>query len=147
MSTAIFTSPDDAEEAFYDAISRADLDALMGVWSEDEDIVCIHPTGQRLVGHPSIRESWRSVFDNNQRFRVHLKHSMRWKGVLHAVHSVVEILYLGDDATPHGPMLSTNVYQRGANGWRLLMRHTSAGTEDTAEDGSEGASHTSHTLH
>lgn len=147
MSTAIYTSPEDAEEAFYDAISRADLDALMGVWSEDEDIVCIHPTGQRLAGHPSIRESWRNVFENNQRFRVHLKHSMRWKGVLHAVHSVVEVLYLGDDATPHGPMLSTNVYQRGANGWRLLMRHTSAGTEESAEDNIETAGHTSHTLH
>ena len=147
MSTVIYTSPDDAEEAFYDAISRADIEALMGVWSEDEEIVCIHPTGQRLAGHPSIRESWRIIFDNNQRFRVHLKHSMRWKGVLHAVHSVVEMLYLGDDATPHGPMLSTNVYQRGANGWRLLMRHTSAGTEAASDDSAEAGNTALRTLH
>ena len=147
MSTVIFTSPDDAEEAFYDAISRADIEALMSIWSEDDEIVCIHPTGQRLTGHPSIRESWRSIFDNNPRFRVHLKHSVRWKGVLHAVHSVVETLYLGDDATPHGPMLSTNVYQRGANGWRLLMRHTSASTEVASEDPSETGGLGTHTLH
>lgn len=44
-------------------------------------------------------------------------------------------------------MLSTNVYQRGANGWRLLMRHTSAGTEGATEDSIETAGHTSHTLH
>ena len=141
------TTAEDAEDALYDAIARADVDALMAVWSDDEDIVCIHPTGQRLAGHPSIRESWRIIFDNNQRFRVHLKHSMRWKGVLHAVHSVVEMLYLGDDATPHGPMLSTNVYQRGANGWRLLSRHTSAGAESTPTDGNEADDSPSRTLH
>ena len=30
------------------AIARADLVTLMSVWADDEDIVCIHPTGQRL---------------------------------------------------------------------------------------------------
>ena len=30
MST-LYTTPEDAEDAFYDAISRADLDALMNV--------------------------------------------------------------------------------------------------------------------
>lgn len=143
----IFTSPDDAEEAFYDAIGRADIEALMSVWSEDEDIVCIHPTGQRLSGHAAVRESWRSIFSNNSRFRVHIKHCTRWKGVLHAVHSVIETLYLGDDGTPHGPMLSTNVYQRGANGWRLLSRHTSAGAEPTPTDGNEADDSPSRTLH
>ena len=47
---ALFTTAEEAEAAFYDAIGRADLDALMSVWSDDEDIVCIHPTGQRLSG-------------------------------------------------------------------------------------------------
>lgn len=145
--TTIFTTPEDAEEAFYDAISRSDIDALMNVWSEDEEIICIHPTGQRISGHLGIRESWRTIFEENARFRVHLKHSMRWKGVLHAVHNVVEMLYLGDDATPHGPMLSTNVYQRGANGWRLLMRHTSAGAEGSADIDAELQNRATHTLH
>ena len=56
MST-IYTTTEDAEEAFYDAIGRGDLDALMAIWSEDEEIVCIHPTGQRMDGHAAIRES------------------------------------------------------------------------------------------
>ena len=145
--SAIYTTPEDAEEAFYDAIGRADIDALMGVWSEDDEIVCIHPTGQRLSGHAAIRESWRSIFSSNPRFRVHIKHSTRWKGVLHAVHSVVETLYLGDDATPHGPMLSTNVYQRGANGWRLLARHTSAGAEMSSEETDAASDPATRTLH
>ncbi|MCX7168975.1 MAG: nuclear transport factor 2 family protein, partial [Proteobacteria bacterium] len=37
----IFPTPQDAEAAFYDALERADLEALMAVWAEDEEIVCI----------------------------------------------------------------------------------------------------------
>ncbi len=143
--SAIFTSPDDAEEALYEAIARADLEALMGIWSDDEEIVCIHPTGQCLRGHPAIRESWRAIFANNTRFRAHIKQCLRWKGVLHAVHSVVETLYVDGNPTPHGPILSTNVYQRGAHGWRLILRHTSAGTE--SENGGETGSTQHHTVH
>jgi len=145
--TAIFTTPEDAEEAFYDAVSRADLDALMSVWSEDEEIVCIHPTGQRLCGHAGVRESWRGIFEGNPRFRMHLKHSVRWKGVLHAVHNVVEMFYVGNDPTPHGPILSTNIYQRGANGWRLLLRHTSTGNEGATGDDAGATGSATHTLH
>jgi ketosteroid isomerase-like protein len=145
--TPIFTTAEDAEEAFYDAIARADLDALMNVWADDEEIVCIHPTGQRLTGTLAIRDSWRIIFANNQRFAVHIKHKVRWDSLLLSVHSVVETLYLGDDLTPHGPMLSTNVFQRGPNGWRLLSHHTSAAADtDSVEAGNEQYSG-SRTLH
>lgn len=143
MST-IYTSPEDAEEAFYEAIGRADLDALMSIWAEDEEVVCIHPTGQCLTGHAAIRESWRSIFANNPHFSVHVKRSIRWKGILIAAHSVVEMLYMGEETSPHGPMLSTNVFQRGANGWRLISRHTSAATAESENDPTDSLTHTLH---
>ena len=145
MST-LYTTPEDAEDAFYDAISRADLDALMNVWAEDEEIVCIHPTGQRMDGHAAIRESWRSIFESNPRFSVHIRSKVRWESLLISVHSVVETLFLEKDQTVHGPMLTTNVFIRGANGWRLLSRHTSAAAE-AAESDDDTLDSQKHTLH
>jgi len=130
MTTAFFANAEDAEEAFYDAIGRADLEALMNVWADDEEIVCIHPTGERLTGPMAIRESWRAIFANNPPLTVRIKTSVCWKSLMLDVHSVVETLYLGDEPTAHGPLLATNVFQRGANGWRLLAHHVS-----TAADG------------
>ena len=127
--TVIFASAEDVENAFYEAIARADLDALMSVWADDEEIVCIHPTGQRLLGAAIIRENWRAIFANNPRLTVRITHSVRWSGMLLSVHNVIETLYLGDEPTPHGPMLATNVYQRGASGWRLLSHHASTATD------------------
>ena len=144
--TVIFTSAEDAEEAFYEAIGRTDLEALMSVWADDDEIVCIHPTGQRLTGPTAIRDSWRAIFANNPRLTVRVKASVRWKSVMLDVHSVIETLYLGDEPIAHGPMLSTNVFQRGANGWRLLSHHASA-ADDSAEAVGEAASARQRTLH
>ena len=47
----------EVEAAFYDALNRADLEALMALWADDEEIVCIHPGGARLIGHAAIRAS------------------------------------------------------------------------------------------
>ena len=144
----IFTSAEDAEEAFYDAIGRGDIEALMSVWADDDEIVCIHPTGQRLTGPLAIRDSWHAIFENNPRLTVRVTHSLRWKGAMLDVHSVVETLYLGDESAPHGPMLSTNVFQRGPTGWRLLAHHTSAAADaSVAEAASEPHRNLQHTLH
>jgi ketosteroid isomerase-like protein len=144
----VFASPDDVEATFYEAIARGDLTALMSVWADDEEIICIHPTGQRLIGASAIRDSWRAIFANS-RLTVHLSRGVRWNGMLMAVHNVVETLYIGNEQKAHGPMLSTNIYQRGANGWRMLAHHTSAADRELASTTNSGDRNvnTPHTLH
>ena len=38
-------SADDIEQQFYEALQRGDIDKLMAVWSDDDDIACVHPGG------------------------------------------------------------------------------------------------------
>ena len=127
--SVVFASPEEVQTAFYEAIARADLVALMSVWADDEEIVCIHPTGQRLSGTVAIRDSWRNIFANNPRIRVRVSRVVRWNSTLLAVYNVVETLYIGDEQKAHGPMLATNVFQRGTNGWRLLAHHSSTAAD------------------
>ena len=62
---------------------------------------------------------------------------------LMAIHHLTEILFVGDDPSPHGPLHVTHVYMRGAHGWRLVSRHASA-----ADDGHQAmAEAVPHTLH
>jgi ketosteroid isomerase-like protein len=144
----IFATAEDVESAFYEAIAHGNLEALMSVWADDEEIVCIHPTGQRLRGAAAIRESWRAIFASNPQLTVHLSHGIRWSSMLLTVHNVLETLYLGNEPTPHGPMLATNIYQRGASGWRLLAHHASTAAETDQEHlAGERRDGKSHTLH
>ena len=54
---ANFATPEDVEQAFYDAVLKGDADLLMNLWAEDEETLCVHPTGVRLNGIVPIRES------------------------------------------------------------------------------------------
>ena len=129
----LFASPEDAENAFYEALERGDTDAVMNVWSEDEEAVCIHPTGVQLLGVGLIRDSWRSIF-NNSKLRVESQRLAQWQGMLLAIHHLVETVYIGEDNKPHGPLFVTHVYSRGAHGWRLVNRHASAANEAHAPE-------------
>lgn len=122
----IFPTPQDAETAFYDALERADLEALMAVWAEDEEIVCIQPGGPRMTGYASVREVWRRIFENGQRLIVTLSQPVILQGMLVTVHSLCEQISLrGGDPEQTAPLVATNVYVRGAHGWRLLLHHAS----------------------
>lgn len=120
----VFASPEFAELGFYEAINRGDLKAMMGIWAEDDEIVCIHPTGQPMTGIREIRDGWQSVLNQNLRVEMTLLHA--WQSTVKAVHLVQETLFVGNDPTPHGPLLSTNVYVRGPHGWRMVLHHSSA---------------------
>ncbi|MEY3202410.1 MAG: hypothetical protein RIR70_1960 [Pseudomonadota bacterium] len=126
MSKIIFTSPEQAEATFYQALERMDLEAMMSVWAEDEEVVCIHPGGPRVTGFAAVRESWRQVFASGARMHVRVVGEVVMRGLLMSVHSVNEIIFLGEDGDqPAPPITATNVYFRGAAGWHMVSHHAS----------------------
>ena len=129
MSKSNFATPEDAEHSFYQLIIEGDADKLMLAWSDEEDSVCVHPTGVCLTGLLSIRESWRSIFAT-ARIRIEAESVAHWQSSVVAVHHLTEVLYVGDDPKPHGPLHVTHIYTRGAQGWRLSARHASAADDE-----------------
>lgn len=121
MSKAIFTTPQDVENAFYEAIENADLEALMAVWSEDEEIVCVHPGRARLLGYAEIREAWRRIFEDGTKLKLKLTHPRVVQTPFSAMHSLIESV--GDET--RAPVVATNLYVRGPLGWRMVVHHAS----------------------
>lgn len=119
-----FGTADDIEIAFYDAISRADLDALMAIWADDEEIVCIHPDGTRLIGYAAIRASWEEIFTRGgvhiRPLQLHLLQNM-----MSAVHNLVEAVYTTSGTQRDVHILATNVYVKTPLGWRIALHHAS----------------------
>ena len=69
MKKTTFPTPQDCEAAFYEALEAADLEAMMEVWAEDEEIVCVHPGGPRLSGYEQIRDNWAQIFRSGERLQ------------------------------------------------------------------------------
>lgn len=124
MSAPLLSSADETEAAFYDALSRADIEALMALWAEDEEIVCVHPGSIRLVGHATIRASFEAIFE---RGAVHIRpmqlHASR--NMMTAVHSIIEEVHRTPEMTQDIHILCTNVYIKTALGWRITLHHAS----------------------
>jgi ketosteroid isomerase-like protein len=119
---------DDIEAAFYEALQKGDIERLMACWSDDEDVVCVHPGGPRLVGLENIRQSFETMF-NNGVIAAHPEHVRKVETVTSAMHNLVERIEL---SMPEGMqmayVLTTNVYVRTAQGWRMVAHHASPGT-------------------
>jgi uncharacterized protein (TIGR02246 family) len=125
VSGKIFPTAQDAENAFYEALERGDLEGMMAVWSEDEDIVCVHPHGPRLSGQDQVRESWARIFAGGTGPRVRITQQVAVSGMMIAVHSVHENFSMPGDAREQAPVVATNVYLRTAAGWRMIVHHAS----------------------
>ena len=125
MKKSTFPTPQDAEAAFYEALEAADLEAMMEVWAEDEEIVCVHPGGPRLAGFEQVRGSWAQILGSGQRLKVHVTNQVVLSGMMLAIHSVHENITVEGDSRPRAAVAATNVYLRTAGGWRMILHHGS----------------------
>ena len=145
-AAALHGSADDVEAQFYDALRRADIERLMAVWADDDEIVCVHPGGGRVIGFAAIRASFEAIFGSGG-IPVRPEQVHRLPLVGGALHHLVERI---DVATPQGLqtawVLTTNVYLKTPLGWRLAAHHASPGSPQPPAPEPAGAESPS-TLH
>ncbi len=117
-------SPQQAELAFYQAFEQGDLAAMTERWDSSDDIVCVHPMGAALRGAQAVAEAWREILagETRMRFAIEEIHVMRTGPI--AIHIVKEHIAV-PGGKPVAPMMATNIYREGADGWRMILHHAS----------------------
>lgn len=138
-ASALGANPDELEARFYEALQRGDIEALMSVWADDDEIVCVHPGGPRVVGAAAIRASFEAIFANGP-IPVKPEQVHRLDALSGAVHHLLESIEVPTDEGPRiAWVLATNVYLQTASGWRLVAHHASPGSLQAPEDDSGAA--------
>ena len=127
---SLHATPEAVEGAFYDALEAGNVDALMEVWSEDDEIVCVHPGGPRLVGHQAIAASWREILSNgpiavrpSEPRIIQVMAFVRTEGPSSAGQQAPQAMAIN--------LLVTHVFFKGAQGWRMVLHHASVTPQDT----------------
>jgi ketosteroid isomerase-like protein len=120
-----YETPQDAEDAFYDAIEEGDAEALRAVWEDSPEIACLLPMQPMLHG-AEVHEAFRPLTEGQVKLDIQVGH-IRWvESGDFAVHLVEERVSAAG-RPPQPPVYAMNVYRRGASGWRLLI-HQNAPT-------------------
>ena len=136
-TAALLAATEEVEAQFYEALQQGDIAKLMAVWADDEEVVCVHPGGPRLIGAAAIRASFEAIFANGaipvQPDKVRRVHSLSC-----AVHHLLErVAVTGADGPGTAFVIATNVFLKTAQGWRLVAHHASPGTPSEAHDAAE----------
>ncbi len=133
-TAAMLASADDVETQFYEALQRGDIERLMAAWSDDDEVACVHPGGPRVVGHSAVRASFDAMFANGP-IPVRPQQVRRVEHAGCAVHHVLERVDItAAEGTQTAWVLSTNVFFKTTQGWRLVLHHASPGSPREAQE-------------
>jgi ketosteroid isomerase-like protein len=136
-TTMVGGTADDIETAFYEALQMGDLEKLMACWADEDDIVCVHPGGPRLVGLGAIRAAFDAMFANGS-IRAWPEKVRKVESMTSVMHNVLERIEVLTDTGPATAfVLATNVYHRTGQGWRMVAHHASPGTQSEAQEVNE----------
>jgi ketosteroid isomerase-like protein len=115
-----------ANQEFYLAFESLDIEEMARVWAHDDDVQCVHPGWDLLIGWEEIRERWARIFANAKRVKIAL--SSVWArvegnaGWVACTEHVTTAFADGfDDAT----VQATNIFVLRDGHWLLVAHHAS----------------------
>ena len=115
-----FSTPDEAEDAYYDALESGDLDTLLAVWDDSEDIACSLPMMPLAIGRDAVAAAWHGILEALQRIDLQVKHLAWIRTDTVAIH-LVEELAAGAPGQTGQSVYGPNIYRRRDDGWRLAV--------------------------
>jgi ketosteroid isomerase-like protein len=125
----MFATATEAEQAFYEALARGDVEGVMRVWSDNEEVVCVHPGGLRLIGHLAVRESWEQILQHGG-LHIETSKCVTLHTMLGTTNTLVELIKAqGPSGTEFAYCYATNVFHKDTSGWRMVLHHASAAPE------------------
>jgi len=116
-----------ANESFYRAFEGLDLKAMAKVWAQSDDVQCGHPGWQILRGRGAVIESWRQIFENSPEIffvlsnvSIEIRNTIAWVTLYENIHSS------GEGQEVLATVLTTNIFERGRDGWCMIHHHGSS---------------------
>ena len=88
----IYTTPQEAEDAFYDALDEADLKQLLSVWAESDDICCLLPMQPLVQSRQGVTDIFTHLFSQGHGVSLAIAHLCWIETDDIAIHQVEETL-------------------------------------------------------
>jgi len=130
----LFASPEECEQAFYEALQAADADAVTDAWLDDDDVVCVHPGGARLVGYSAVRASLVALLSSGP-VQIRTVSRKCFESSTVAVSNVIEevvVVQGGSRQLVH--VIATNAFAKTPSGWKMVLHHAAPAPQGRAAD-------------
>ena len=115
-----------ANEAFYLTFTTRDADAMDAIWSAREDVTCVHPGWQPLIGRNEVMRSWRNILSNPKAPKIECEHV--WAHVAETIAYV-----LCNEVMAEGQLAATNIFTLEDGAWKII-HHQAGPMPNTARE-------------
>jgi ketosteroid isomerase-like protein len=115
-----------ANQAFYRAFEKKDLEAMEAVWSKGMGCLCVHPGRDALKGWTAIRDSWELIFKNTRYLEIDTDIlTLEVSGDLAYVVLIEHVLQISSGRRLEAQSMATNAFERMAGQWYMTHHHGS----------------------
>ncbi|HBE17190.1 MAG TPA: DUF4440 domain-containing protein [Cyanobacteria bacterium UBA11149] len=115
-----------ANEAFYRAFEKKDIETMSGIWSQGTGSLCIHPGRSVLRGWKDIRNSWEIIFKNTKYMEIETEIiSMEICENIAYVILIEKVLQINGGRNLKAESIATNIFEFMGNKWYLVHHHGS----------------------
>jgi len=119
-----------ANQELYSAFETADLDRMEAIWDDADDVQCVHPGWPLLVGRARIMRSWSVLMANTSYIQFFLTDVTTAIDGDVAFVTCQENILTGIEDPEAGlggsqRVVTTNVFRRRPERWRLWLHHAS----------------------
>lgn len=115
-----------ANQAFYRAFEKRDIETISSLLSKGIDTVCIHPGRDAIRGFENIRNSWDLIFKNTNYIEIDLDivttEINRDIGYVVLVENLMQVI---GGRRSKAQCIATNIFERMGGNWYLIHHHGS----------------------
>ena len=115
-----------ANERFYEAFNKRDIEAMNQVWRNDERMTCVHPGWPPLKGFEPIMNSWEGIFKNSGNMEIQISdvrvlasEDLAWVSCIEKLYTIAESGVLASQ------VFATNLFHLEGDVWKMVMHHAS----------------------
>jgi ketosteroid isomerase-like protein len=115
-----------ANEAFYRAFEKKDIEAMSVIWSQGTGSLCIHPGRNMLRGWREIELSWLQIFRNTKYIEIETEIiAVEIRGTIAYVILIEKLLQIVGGRSVQAESIATNIFEQMASKWYLVHHHGS----------------------
>jgi len=111
---------------YYKAFENFDLKLMSQIWSNTDDVICIHPGWDILIGWDNVREGWSKIFMDNAflKFTIRNINTLIFNEI-GIVSCIEEIFISAKDTISQTFIATTNLFKQTEEGLKLFYHHSS----------------------
>ncbi len=121
------STPEDANDSFYQAFEELSIQNMDKIWSHSEVTTCVHPGWELVVGWIAIRGSWIQIFEDTESIKISVNTlRSRKHGRVAIIICLEHIQALVKGKGHKFGVVTTNLFEKAEETWFLAHHHGSA---------------------